>query len=103
MTARGPALGLLELSSIARGVVAIDAARKRSPAILVMSRPVSGGKHLACFEGGVAEVQEAMAAGARAAGTLLLDSLELPMADAQVWPMLGAAAGSAAGGDRLAP
>jgi microcompartment protein CcmL/EutN len=95
---RGPALGVLELSSIARGVVAIDAALKRSPAILVMSRPISGGKHLACFEGGVAEVQEAMAAGARAAGALLLDALELPMADAQVWPMLGDPSSS----DRLA-
>lgn len=88
---RGPALGILELASIARGVVAIDAALKRSPAILVMSRPVSGGKHLACFEGGVAEVEEAMAAGRQAAGKLLLDELELAAADAQVWPMLAGA------------
>jgi microcompartment protein CcmL/EutN len=96
---RGPALGVLELSSIARGVVAIDAGLKRSPAILVMSRPISGGKHLACFEGGVAEVEEAMAAGKLAAGKLLIDSLELAMADAQVWPMLGDPSSS----DRLAP
>jgi microcompartment protein CcmL/EutN len=89
--ARGPALGVLELSSIARGVVAIDAALKRSPAILVMSRPISGGKHLACFEGGVAEVEEAMAAGRLAAGKLLIDDVELAAADAQVWPMLDGA------------
>ncbi|MBK7537954.1 MAG: BMC domain-containing protein [Myxococcales bacterium] len=85
---RGPALGVLELSSIARGVVAIDAALKRSPALLVTSRAVSAGKHLACFEGGVAEVQEAMAAGRAAAGKLLLDDVELALADLQVWPML---------------
>lgn len=90
-SARGPALGILELSSIARGVVVIDAALKRSPAILVMSRPISGGKHLACFEGGVAEVQEAMAAGRLAAGKLLVDEVELAAADAQVWPMLDGA------------
>jgi microcompartment protein CcmL/EutN len=95
---RGPALGILELSSIARGVEAIDAALKRSPALLVMSRGISGGKHLACFEGGVAEVQEAMAAGRRAAGKLLLDDLELPYADVQVWPMLAGAGGSGPGG-----
>lgn len=89
--ARGPALGVLELSSIARGVVVIDAALKRSPAILVMSRPVSGGKHLACFEGGVAEVEEAMAAGRLAAGKLLVDAVELAAADPQVWPMLAGA------------
>lgn len=85
---RGPALGVLELSSIARGVVAVDAALKRSPALLVTSRAVSAGKHLACFEGGVAEVQEAMAAGRAAAGKLLLDDVELALADLQVWPML---------------
>lgn len=88
---RGPALGMLELSSIARGVVAIDAALKRSPAIFVMSRGVSGGKHLACFEGGVAEVEEAMAAARLAAGKLLVDDVELPYADRQVWPMLAGA------------
>jgi microcompartment protein CcmL/EutN len=87
---RGPALGVLELSSIARGVVVADAALKRAPALLVHSRAVSGGKHLVMLEGGVAEVNEAMAAGRLSAGTLLLAHVELAQADAQVWPMLGA-------------
>lgn len=87
---RGPALGVLEVGTIARGIVAADAALKRAPAVLMHSRAVSGGKHLVVLEGGVAEVQEAMAAGVRAAGDALLDRVELPMADAQVWPMLGA-------------
>lgn len=87
---RGPALGVLEIGTIARGVVAADAALKRSPALLVHSRAISGGKHLVVLEGGVAEVEEAMLAGRLAAGTLLLDSVELPAADDQVWPMLGA-------------
>jgi microcompartment protein CcmL/EutN len=38
----------------------------------------------------VAEVEEAMAAGARAAADHLLDQVVLPAADAQVWPMLEA-------------
>jgi microcompartment protein CcmL/EutN len=42
------------------------------------------------LEGGVAEVEEAMLAGARAAGAALLDRVELAAADDQVWPMLGA-------------
>jgi microcompartment protein CcmL/EutN len=87
---RGPALGVLELSTIARGVVAADAAIKRAPAVLLSSRAVSGGKHLVMLEGGVAEVEEAMAAGVLAAGSLLLDRLTLAAADDQVWPMLGA-------------
>lgn len=87
---RGPALGVLEIGTIARGVVAADAALKQAPAVLLASRAVSGGKHLVMLEGGVAEVAEAMAAGALAAGALLLDRVELAAADAQVWPMLGA-------------
>jgi microcompartment protein CcmL/EutN len=87
---RGPALGVLEVGTIARGVVTADAGLKRSPAILLHSRAVSGGKHLVFFEGGVAEVEEALGAAVRAAGDQLLDRVELPAADAQVWPMLGA-------------
>jgi microcompartment protein CcmL/EutN len=86
---RGPALGVLEVGTIAKGIVVADAALKRSPALLVHSRAVSGGKHLVMLEGGVAEVAEAMAAGRLAAGTVLLDSVELAAADDQVWPMLG--------------
>jgi microcompartment protein CcmL/EutN len=87
---RGPALGVLEIGTIARGIVTADAGLKRSPAILMASRAVSGGKHLVFFEGGVAEVEEAMAAAKLAAGDALLDVVELPAADDQVWPMLGA-------------
>lgn len=87
---RGPALGILEIGTIARGVVAADAALKRSPALLLHSRAISGGKHLVVLEGGVAEVAEAMDAGRLAAGDQLLDQVELAAADDQVWPMLGA-------------
>ena len=89
-SARGPALGVLEIATISRGVVVADAALKRAPAVLLSSRAVSGGKHLVMLEGGVAEVEEAMLAGVRAAGTTLLDRVELAAADDQVWPMLGA-------------
>ena len=87
---RGPALGVLEIGTIARGVVVADAALKRAPAVLLSSRAVSGGKHIVMLEGGVAEVEEAMIAGKLAASTLLLDHVELPAAHDQVWPMLGA-------------
>jgi microcompartment protein CcmL/EutN len=87
---RGPALGVLEVATIARGVVSADAGLKRAPAVLLHSRAVSGGKHLVFFEGGVAEVEEALGAARRAADDQVLDRVELPAADAQVWPMLGA-------------
>ena len=40
--ADAPALGVLELSSIARGVQVADAVVKRAPSTLLLSRPVSG-------------------------------------------------------------
>ena len=90
MTQRGPALGVLEIGTIARGIVTADAGLKRAPAVLLHSRAVSGGKHLVFFEGGVAEVEESMGAGRLVAGDLLLDRVELWAADDQVWDMLGA-------------
>jgi microcompartment protein CcmL/EutN len=90
MPSRGPALGVLEVGTIARGIVTADAGLKRAPAVLLHSRAVSGGKHLVFFEGGVAEVEEALGAGKLVAADLLLDRVELPAADDQVWDMLGA-------------
>ncbi|MDQ3370520.1 MAG: BMC domain-containing protein [Myxococcota bacterium] len=87
---RGPALGVLEIGTISRGIVVADAALKRAPAILLSSRAISGGKHLVMLEGGVAEVEEAMAAGILMAAEHLLDQVELAAADHQVWGMLGA-------------
>jgi microcompartment protein CcmL/EutN len=73
----GPALGLIETSSIARGIVVADAMVKKAPVELVLARPVSPGKHLVLVSGAVADVGEAMAAGVETAGATLVDRLEL--------------------------
>ncbi len=73
----GPALGLVETSSIARGLVTCDAMVKRAPVELVLARAVSPGKHLVLVTGGVADVEEAMRAGIEAAAHTLVDRLEL--------------------------
>ena len=87
--ARGPALGLLELSSIARGVVVADAAVKRAEVELVGSRPVAGGKHLVVLAGGVEEIGEAMAAAREAAGEALVDQLTVSFLHPPIWALLG--------------
>ncbi len=81
-----PALGVLELEHIARGVLVADAICKRTEIEILASRPISGGKHLLYLRGGVAEMEEAMDVGVAVAGDSLIDSLFLPMADAQLWP-----------------
>lgn len=74
----GPALGLFELESLARGPVVADALVKRAAVQLAIAEAVSPGKYLLVFSGDVAEVDEAFRAGLEAAGPKLLDSLYLP-------------------------
>ncbi|HZX97307.1 MAG TPA: BMC domain-containing protein [Myxococcales bacterium] len=89
---RPAALALLEVSSLARGVVVADAVVKRAPVELLECGPVSPGKYLILFAGGVAEIEESSAAGAQAAGDALLDRLLLPQAHEQLLPAIRAGA-----------
>jgi microcompartment protein CcmL/EutN len=84
------ALALLEVASLARGVVVADAVAKRAQVELLECGPVSPGKYLILFAGGVAEVDESAGAGAKAAGDSLLDRLFLPQAHEQLLPALRA-------------
>jgi microcompartment protein CcmL/EutN len=72
MTA-SPALAILELRSIARGYVALDAACKRAVVELVRAEPISPGKYWLALRGGEAEVEEALGAAVDAAGEARLD------------------------------
>ena len=76
----GPALGTLELSSVARGVVVADAMVKKAPVELVFARAVSSGKFVILVSGEVADVEEAMNAAIAAAQATLVDRLLLPQA-----------------------
>lgn len=78
----GPALALLELESIARGIVVADAVLKRAQVTIALAEPTTPGKYLLLFSGEVAEVDESFRAGKERAGATLLDALYLPQADA---------------------
>ncbi len=83
-----PALGIVELQSIARGVIVADAMAKRAPIRILQSHPVSPGKHLVVVAGEVAEVEESMGAAVELAGASLIDRLFLPQAHEQLAPLL---------------
>jgi microcompartment protein CcmL/EutN len=68
LLAARPALAALELASIARGVVCLDAMAKRAETTIVAARTISSGRYLILLSGNVAEIEEAMDAAARAAG-----------------------------------
>lgn len=73
-----PALGLLELDSVALGVLAGDATVKRAPVSVLFAGTVHPGKYLVLVGGAVADVEEALAAGREVAFPALVDELFLP-------------------------
>lgn len=74
----GPALGLFELESLARGVVVADAVVKKAHVRIALAEAITPGKYLLVFSGPVAEVDEAFREGSAVAGKVLLDALYLP-------------------------
>jgi microcompartment protein CcmL/EutN len=81
----GPALGLLETASIARGVVVCDALVKRAPVRLLWTEALTPGKYVILFDGGEAEVEEAFRAAVDRARDSIVDSLLLTQPDPQLW------------------
>lgn len=85
-----PAIGLLELTSIARGIVAADAMAKRAPVRLLQSQTICPGKYLVLIGGDEDPVREAMDVGCHYAGAYLVDRLIIPYLHPQVIPALAA-------------
>ena len=84
-----PAIGLLELSSIAVGILAGDAMVKRSPVEVIYAGTVHPGKFLVLVAGAVAHVEEALLAGREAGTGVLIDEIFLPDAHPGVAAALG--------------
>lgn len=88
MSSSLPAVAVLEVGSIARGVIAVDALVKRAPVRLLRADPMTPGKMVIVFSGGVAEVEESLAAAREIAATEELDVLMLPAAHEAIVPAL---------------
>ncbi len=80
------ALAGLEIQSIARGLVAVDALVKKAKSRVVLANPVSPGKFLILMDGSVAEVEESLLEAERIAGEQRIDRLFLPYAHRQLEP-----------------
>ena len=74
------ALACIELSSIARGMVVLDAIAKRAPVKIRHRGRYSGGKYLIVIEGDVASVEESFSAAMDVSQPVLLDSMMLATA-----------------------
>ena len=73
-----PALALIEVRSVARGMVVADALVKKASVELLRASPISPGRYITIFWGPVADVEEAHNEGLSQAGDFLVDHLILP-------------------------
>lgn len=80
----GPCIGLLELSSVARGVEVADAILKEAEVEMLFSSPVQPGKYVMLFTGSVEDCRLALDRGLEVAGHALVDQLLIPQIHAQV-------------------
>jgi microcompartment protein CcmL/EutN len=86
-----PAIGLLELTSIARGIVACDAMAKKAPVEVVRSQTICPGKYIVLIRGDEESVRDSLDTGVKTAGQYLVDRLVIPNLHEQVIPALLAA------------
>lgn len=85
---KGPALGLIEFKSVARGIISTDAMMKKAPVTLLETHPICPGKYMTVICGEVADVEESLKAGIEKAGDLLVNDLFLPQIHKSVIPAI---------------
>ncbi|HMR05248.1 MAG TPA: BMC domain-containing protein [Polyangiaceae bacterium] len=83
-----PALALIELSSIARGMHATDAMLKAADVQLVMSRSICSGKYMVLVAGEQHEVEASLSAGMDVAKETAIDHVLLSNVHPDVYPAL---------------
>ena len=82
-------LGVLEYSSIAIGIKALDEMVKIAPIKIIEARTICPGKYLIVFSGDVASVEYSFYKGMEVGRDCLIDSLFLPMIHQDVIPAIG--------------
>lgn len=84
------AIGMIELTSIARGIYATDLMLKTAAVEIVSATPVCPGKYIAIVHGDVAAVDSSVSVGVETAGEYLVDSFILPNVHPAVFPAITA-------------
>lgn len=82
------AIGMVEFTSIARGIYAADQMVKISDVEIVTASSVCPGKYIAIVHGDVAAVQDSVNAGERFAEEYLVDSIIIPNVSPAVFPAI---------------
>jgi len=83
-----PALAMIEVSSIARGLHCTDAMLKIADVKLVMSRSICSGKFMVLVAGEQTEVEASLAEGIAIANECAIDKVLIPNVHPAVYPAL---------------
>lgn len=83
-----PAIGLIELNSIARGIETADAMCKIATVDLVDAYAICPGKYIILITGALADVQSAVNKGIEIASEHIVDSLLIPNVNQKVIPAI---------------
>ena len=87
-TSTPTAMGLIELSSIARGMETTDGALKAADVQLVMARTICSGKYILIVSGDVGDVEASVAVGLDIARECAIDSFVISDVHPDVFPAL---------------
>ena len=85
---RSPAIGFIEMSSIARGIEATDAMLKMAAVDLLLTTIIPRGKYLVMVGGTVADVESSMRAGLATAEGIVLDHFTIQNVHPQLPPAI---------------
>ena len=84
----GKAIGMVELSSIARGIETSDSMVKAAQVALLRSVTVCPGKYMVIIGGDTGAVRAAMEAGRQKGAQYVVDTLLIPSVHEQVFPAI---------------
>lgn len=82
------AIGMIEFTSIARGIYAADQMVKTADVEIVTASSVCPGKYIAIVQGDVAAVQDSVGVGESVAEEFLVDSIVIPNVSPEVFPAI---------------
>ncbi|MGE5399696.1 MAG: BMC domain-containing protein [Ignavibacteriales bacterium] len=81
-------IGLIEMTSIAAGMLAADIMLKTSDVKLILSRSICSGKYMVLIGGDVAAVQTAVDAAAESVRFAVIDTFVIPNVHEQIFPAI---------------
>ena len=85
---KGNAIGLVETSSIARGIFAADEIMKAADVEIIVNRTICPGKYMVLIGGSIGSVTASIEAGVRAAAHTCVDHFIIPNVHPEVFPAI---------------